>query len=343
MNNTHVEVKALCAHIGNDSLLVQGSGGNASWKDANTLWVKASGTSLSDAMRTEIFIPVDLADLKHEIARKNFHSTPSVIGDSNLRPSIETMLHALMPQKIVLHLHAVEILAHLVRDNPVSVFKKKIGKSLLWSYVPYFKPGADLAAAVAEQVSENPSIEVVFLQNHGVVIGANTIDRVNDVLEKLITLLQNPTIQTSTVDEVESINIKLLEAYKPCSDSKLNELATNKYLSSRIENEWVLYPDHAVFLGCKAKILTKKINFDELNNIYSDNPPFIFDLGVGVYESRNVTAAEIAQLRCYYDVLIRQAVSEELVTLSEDAVIDLLNWDAEKYRKKFNYLKLKSC
>ena len=54
------QVKAFCAWIGKDPLLVQGAGGNVSWKDGDTLWVKASGTWLADATEKDIFVPVDL-------------------------------------------------------------------------------------------------------------------------------------------------------------------------------------------------------------------------------------------------------------------------------------------
>ena len=47
--NLAQEVAAYCARIGADPLLVQGAGGNASWKEAGTLWIKASGTWLADA------------------------------------------------------------------------------------------------------------------------------------------------------------------------------------------------------------------------------------------------------------------------------------------------------
>jgi rhamnose utilization protein RhaD (predicted bifunctional aldolase and dehydrogenase) len=43
-------ISAYCAEIGRDPLLVQGAGGNVSWKANDTLWIKASGTWLADAM-----------------------------------------------------------------------------------------------------------------------------------------------------------------------------------------------------------------------------------------------------------------------------------------------------
>jgi len=49
-----------CAAIGADPLLVQGAGGNVSWKESDTLWVKASGTWLKEAVQKDIFVPVEI-------------------------------------------------------------------------------------------------------------------------------------------------------------------------------------------------------------------------------------------------------------------------------------------
>src|SRR3954464_12991143 len=102
------QVRTYCAVIGADPLLVQGAGGNVSWKDGDTLWIKASGTWLADATRKDIFVPVDLAHLRAAIDAGAMDVQPRTVGESALRPSIETLLHALMPQPVVVHLHAVE-------------------------------------------------------------------------------------------------------------------------------------------------------------------------------------------------------------------------------------------
>ena len=330
-HTTREQVKAFCARIGKDPLLVQGAGGNVSWRDGDVLWVKASGTWLADAVAKDIFIPLDLVDLRQAIANENFHTDPRLVVDSELRPSIETLLHALMPHKVVVHLHAVEILAHLVRADPVAEFEKLIGGVIKWCCVDYFKPGAELAQAVSARLLQQPDVDVIFLQNHGVVIGGASIADIEIILQKLVLLLQN-TMAPLLVDgeAAEAASILKSQTYCLCSDPEVNQLATNHYLSSRQESEWVLYPDHAVFLGAQAAILGHSIS---LNDLGEKKPAFIFDLGTGVYESKMVTTAQKVQLRCYYDVLIRQPVTEKLLTLSPGAIVELLNWDAEKYRK----------
>jgi rhamnose utilization protein RhaD (predicted bifunctional aldolase and dehydrogenase) len=150
------QMKAFCAQIGADPLLVQGAGGNVSWKDDDVLWVKASGTWLVEAETKEIFVPVNLAHLQDALAKRDFSVKPEVNSNSGLRPSIETLLHALMPHKVVAHLHAVEILAHLVQVNARQRIKSLVADSVKWIYIDYFKPGADLARAVSEKLTNFP-------------------------------------------------------------------------------------------------------------------------------------------------------------------------------------------
>jgi rhamnose utilization protein RhaD (predicted bifunctional aldolase and dehydrogenase) len=328
------QVRAFCEHIGRDPLLVQGAGGNVSWKNGELLWVKASGTCLANALEKDIFVPIELTHLRRAIEKKDFHTIPKVRGDTKLKPSIETLFHALMPHKVVVHLHAVEILAHLVRTNPVDEFKRLIGNSIKWTYVDYFKPGAELASAIAEKLLNKPKVDVVFLQNHGVVIGGECVSEIENLLQKLLILLHNRI--TPIMKNLDAINGSFShhsQTYIPCTDSDINLLATNEFLSQRLEYEWALYPDHAVFLGGQAAILGNSMTLENIDTLIDNKPAYVFDLGKGVYENKAVTKAQKLQIRCYYEVLIRQPIDEKLVTLSPTSIIELLNWDAEKFRK----------
>jgi len=323
-----------CAKIGADSMLVQGAGGNVSWKDNDTLWVKASGTWLADAKTKDIFVPVDLTHLRIAISNQNFFATPKVVGTSTLRPSIETFLHALMPHKIVVHLHAVEILSILVRVNPLIEFERSVNSSVKWSFVDYFKPGSELAQAVASELVLHTDVDVIFLRSHGVVIGGESIASIETTFQKLVNRLENRKLSfLSDNTFVKADPILVSNGYRLCNDNEVNQLAINMHLSERLANEWVLYPDHAVFLGSKAFILQSSVDINDYDNLNIINPAFIFHIGSGIYESQNVSDAQRVQLRCYFDVIIRQSVNEKLLPLTKEAIAELLIWDAEKYRQ----------
>ncbi|MES2356522.1 MAG: class II aldolase/adducin family protein [Pseudomonadota bacterium] len=331
---TEQQVKAFCARIGADPLLVQGAGGNISWKDGDTLWVKASGTWLAQAKVKDIFVPVDLSSLQLALSTQLFSVTPKTIGESSLRPSIETLLHALMPHKVVAHLHAIEILAYLVRANPEEEFDRVIGDAVKWGCVDYFKPGAELAEAVAKLLAKATDVDVVFLRNHGVVIGGKNVEQIENTLSQLLSALRGKLSSCVTDPASSAVDAALkAKGYSPSDDQEINQLAINEALSSRLQSEWALYPDHVVFLGEEASIVEQLHDSSDLDNAVRTNPPFIFVIGQGVFESQSVTDAHKAQLRCYYDVLVRQKASEKLISLNKSQIGEILNWDAEKYRQ----------
>jgi rhamnose utilization protein RhaD (predicted bifunctional aldolase and dehydrogenase) len=188
-NSLRESVTDFSAMIGADSMLVQGAGGNVSWKDDDTLWVKASGTWLANAKDKDIFVPVDLHGLQKEIKAGNFAAVPKVRGESKLRPSIETLLHALMPHRVVVHVHAIEALAYLVRENAVNEINEKLGTNNHLAIVNYQKPGEALARAVGDILALSPDVQILLLKNHGVVIGGNDITEIETQLNWLLSKL----------------------------------------------------------------------------------------------------------------------------------------------------------
>lgn len=325
-------VVSYCAAIGSDPLLVQGAGGNISWKDAGILWVKASGTWLAQAAEKDIFVPVDLAMLRSAIARDDFTVTPTVCGDSMLRPSIETLLHALMPQRVVLHLHAVEVLAHLVRASWQADFAALLDKSVEWAAVPYKKPGADLAVAVSLALCDKVDANVVFLQSHGVVIGGNNIDEIGATLIALTDALRTVPVEGVLPSLPAALAINSGDWYEPVPDPALHRLATDAALFARLTSQWALYPDHVVFLGGDAHTYANAEAFQNSLHSSKNLPELIFIQDVGVYIRPEFSIAKLLQLRCYYDVLVRQHQGININTLLPQQVGELLNWDAEQYR-----------
>jgi rhamnose utilization protein RhaD (predicted bifunctional aldolase and dehydrogenase) len=320
-------VETFCARIGTDPLLVQGAGGNASWKAGSTLWVKASGTWLAEAADKDIFVPVDLPHLTAAVSAGNFGIEPRLATPSPLRPSIETLLHALMPHPVVVHLHAVEVLAHLVRkDFPENVRRLVHGVTKA-ACVGYHKPGAELARAIAEALARAGTVDVVMLQNHGVVIGGSDVA---DVESRLASLVKVFCGKVRALVRAETRTPKV-EGYEWMSDIGI-QLALNPLLFDRLERDWALYPDHVVFLGaqpfCYKTVEEFQAHWPDLKKA----PEIVFIRTMGVMTRGALSAAKLAQLRCFYDVIARQEPEDQLTTLRPDQIAELIGWDAEKYR-----------
>ena len=337
MSSTKDTLKAslieYCSIIGKDALLVQGAGGNVSWKDGNTLWVKASGTWLADAAKKDIFVPVDLLHLRSAIVMSDFSVTPKVIGESELRPSIETLLHALMPHRIVVHLHAIEILAHLVRNNCQSDFQSLLDASVSWVWVTYKKPGAELAEAVNLALQTMNNANVVFLQNHGVVMGGDNIEEIDQLLKSMTeALCTSPRNFCENIPPSDPLSIDGQVLYYPVTDQAVHQLAMDDDLFSHLNSAWALYPDHVVFLGAQP------YTYSDMNALINElhdskeTPELIFVQNLGVFTVSNFSMAKHVQLRCYYEVMVRQHKRNMTKCLTSLQIGELLTWDAEQYR-----------
>ena len=183
---SHQTISQMCADLGKDPLLVQGAGGNVSWKEQEALWIKGSGTWLAHANDADIFVPVNLKHLQVALAKQDFDVKPQIIGEHTLRPSIETVLHALMPHQVVAHLHAINALSYLVNQDCIQSIQHICQQtSIDAAFVGYYKPGPELAQAIYEALQNAPEANVIFLQNHGIVLGANTIEGIYSLLEKI--------------------------------------------------------------------------------------------------------------------------------------------------------------
>ena len=331
--STHAAISALCADLGKNPLLVQGAGGNVSWKEDEVLWVKGSGTWLANADKEDLFVPVNLTALQAALSQEHFEIQPQVIttrGEQKLRPSIETILHALMPQTLVVHLHAIDALSHLVTqgcDQSVSALFENTNINSI--FVDYHKPGAELAQAIDRALKSKSGANVVLLKNHGIVIGADSIAEIQSLLQTINAACKPKNMPAEVAGLPPSSEVN---GYVPFADPQVQELALNPSLYKRLQSDWVLFPDHAVFLGPKAFTYSSWEDF--LAKHAEDYPELVFIENTGVFVKPDFSMAKGAQLRCYYDVISRVMPDATLDPLDDAAVYALLNWDAEKLRQQ---------
>jgi rhamnose utilization protein RhaD (predicted bifunctional aldolase and dehydrogenase) len=331
-----------CAKIGKDRLLVQGAGGNVSWKEREVLWVKGSGTWLANADKEDLFVPVSLTDIQAALSQANFDIKPQVIGAQILRPSIETILHALMPQKIVVHLHAVDALAYLVtRDGHYFIrqlFERAKPSAIHAAFVGYHKPGAELAEAIDHALKQQLNTNVIFLKNHGIVIGGNSIEEIESLLKSIKDLFQSEKMphQSISLGTLPAVTPMCAEHFVAFPDIEVQQLALDPALFKRLQADWALFPDHVVFLGPKAFTYSSWDDCITQGHDLAVWPELFFIEHTGVFVIPDFSLAKSAQLGCFFDVITRVGLDAHLEPLDEAAVHALLNWDAEKNRQQMS-------
>ena len=337
MNNTKEDLKELknaSEKIGNDIDLIQGAGGNTSVKVDGVLWVKASGCWLSDAIDHNIFVPIDndkalraieIGEVSNILIKEGW-----TLGDLSLRPSIETALHALMPHKFVLHVHAVNTLSIAVLSNGKE-YTERLLKDINWTWVPYVMPGIKLAKAVQCAMREDP--DVIVLANHGLVIGAETAQQALRLLALIEDRMKRKVRKTIEVDNERLLSAISKSKYRMPKHETVHAIARDDIALGVVETG-VLYPDHVVFLGAGPM---KVLSIDEfeigLEKTIFDNNSVIIVRNFGVIVHRDFSDNAESMLYCLASVLLRIQEGEELRYLTQEDEMELMDWDAEKYRQ----------
>ena len=209
---------------------------------------------MSEAMTNDIFVPVDLVELQNRLQARDFGYSPAATDGSGRRPSIETLLHGLMPQKFVLHIHAVNSLSLLVHKQPEKMFERLMPDPLRWALADYHMPGADLCAAIMN-IGRLEDLDVLLLANHGVVFAADHADDLTSIIDAFLKATDRQAV--ADLSDCTDRSLPLLPAaidglYHWATRPAFQNLAQNPKLFNRVRNHWVLYPDHAVFLGGEA-------------------------------------------------------------------------------------------
>ena len=201
---TLVELSRL---FGSDPELVLAGGGNTSVKFDDHLLVKGSGAALW-AITPEDFVDLDRRALQallerdlgtshdeREVAFKDAVLAARREPGRMQRPSVEAVLHHLMPGRFVAHLHATVVNQFSCCRHGKRLVERHLGEDVVW--VELVDPGFALAQALRDKLVEFKAKTArdcprgVIMQNHGLVVSGDTPDEVRGHLEWLLASLRN--------------------------------------------------------------------------------------------------------------------------------------------------------
>src|SRR5216684_3960416 len=187
--------------LGQDHALVLHGGGNTSVKirernifgDEEILYVKGSGWDL-ETIEAPGFAPLRLERVLRLATLERLSDTQMVqelraamTDPSAPTPSVETILHALLPHRFVDHTHADALLAITNTADGEQRVREIYGDSVV--ILPYVMPGFDLARLAAERFPKEsgPHTVGMVLLNHGFFSFGETA---RDSYERMIDLVR---------------------------------------------------------------------------------------------------------------------------------------------------------
>ena len=184
------ELIARSNRLGADRRNTNYGGGNTSAKGSiqdptsseqiDVMWVKGSGGDLGtlqpsglsalrlDKVRSlkDVYRGVEYEDEMHE--RLDY----CLLGTGGAAPSIDTSMHGLINVAHIDHLHPDSVIAIAASADGEDLTKRCFGDELAW--VPWRRPGFELALQIERLRTENPGLRGVVMGGHGLTTWADT-------------------------------------------------------------------------------------------------------------------------------------------------------------------------
>jgi rhamnose utilization protein RhaD (predicted bifunctional aldolase and dehydrogenase) len=308
-------LRELSARIGNDPLLTQASTGNSSIKLNGVLWIKASGKWMADAIRQDILIPLDLEDVREHVKQK---IDPA---DRYCGASIETPMHAVVPHRIVLHVHCVNTIAWAVRQDALVHLQRQL-EGLRWQWIPYVPSGLPLAHEIEKVLSAFPHTDVLILGNHGLVVGGDDCGGVEDLLFEVQRRLAISPRQADPTDYAVLAEIADGSLWDLPDDDEVHALATDP-VSREVLSGGLLYPCQSIVSPASAPTLFRSVPYPDPTKQSESrccSRPFLIIDGCGVVFSTSMSIAERAMMGGLAQVLQRISSSAPIRYLADEEV-----------------------
>ena len=196
------ELIAISREYGADPRFVIAGGGNTSYKDDTRLWVKASGHALA-TIGEEGFAVLDRKMLA-PMGRRRYSSDPALREEQvkndlaaacltkDRRPSVETSLHNCMEWRYIVHLHPTLVNGMMCSQSAKAECARLFPDAL---YIGYTDPGYTLFKKVynrikAARAETGAEPQVIFLQNHGIFVGADSTDEIRRIYDGIMARLE---------------------------------------------------------------------------------------------------------------------------------------------------------
>ena len=348
---------------------VLAGGGNTSFKDETTLYVKGSGTSLADitpdrfvAMNLEKLVQMLHADYPKGDAAREAAALADMMaarqpGEEHKRPSVEALLHAMFPYAYVLHVHPTLVNGLTCGMDGEKLCRELFGDKVAW--VPLIKPGYVLALACQsafENFKRKTGVlpQIALLQNHGIFVAADTVEEIDTIMGEVMATLES-RLKRKPVLMVSHYNADAASQIAPVLRMLYSNdgMSTVVFCANRLSDEFTadhetmkplmkpFSPDHIVYYKDAPLFIEQKDDIKAAFEAYQKKkgyaPKIVAVKGLGFFSlGKSIREAHNARL-LFLDAMKTAVYAESFggcLPLPEEFTEFILNWEAESYRQK---------
>ena len=183
-----------------------------------------------------------------------------------------------------------------------------------------------------------PEVNVIVLGNHGLIVAGESVDAVRTLQLAVHAALALDPVQIAGVDEA-ALTPYSNGAYGLPEDPMLHQLALSEHRVAQV-TKGSLYPDHVIFCGIAVTSLAPGQTTSDVEDAARQAglpaPVCLIVPGAGLLLRKDANSGAKTMLRCLSDVIMRLPEGAELSYLTTAENLELLDWDAEKYRQALN-------
>jgi len=237
------ELISVSRKYGSNPDFVVAGGGNTSWKTAGELYIKGSGFAL-ETITEAGFVRMDRKKLasiwtasypsgtsERENAVLSALMASRHDGEAAKRPSVETLLHDVLPYAFVVHTHPALVNGLTCSARGEQLAREYFGDEMLW--IPSTNPGyilskivKDAYAAHAARTGTNPSF--ILLQNHGIFVAADTVAGIDKIYDRVMTALASRVVRKADFSPVADAAVRAKQAESMSATVLLAKLAASQ-------------------------------------------------------------------------------------------------------------------
>jgi len=310
--------------LGGDPALVLHGGGNTSVKatvknffgdEETVLYVKGSGWDLGTIEApgfapVRLNIPLRLAEMPTLSDTDMVKNLRSAMLDPNApTPSVETILHAIIPCKFVDHSHANAVVTVMNTADGAERIRQLYGPNML--IVPYVMPGFVLARTVYEMTRavDWSKLEGIMLMNHGVFTFDDDAKRSYEHHLELVTqaeeyLAVRANVQPSAQTESQENLLDLARLRRAVSTARGGAMVAQRNASADavafanlpniadVATRGLLTPDHVLRTKRIPVVITDAVEQDVTQ--YGESYRAYFERNAPIYAGKKLTLLDPA-------------------------------------------------
>ncbi len=316
------ELLFLSKCFGQSILNIQGQGGNISVKMDDIIFIKSSGAILGNLSYNEgycIANNLQVLDLLKQNKEQELKYT-KIFGYKI--PSMETFFHAFM-KKYTVHIHFALSNVFFCSNN---INNEDIMKNFTYKYkiIKYIPPGLLLGNEIYNVYDD--TINIYFLENHGLILTNDNIDILNDIYLYIFDYF-NKLLDKQYTNELTAFNINNIYFKKTNKTVVIREYKNMNV--DDIINIKYCFPDLVIFIDTIGI-------FNNIND-YTDNLNYNLNYDI-IIINKSIYICAINLTKIYnlienldiYNILIKHSYNN----LNEIPNIKYLkNMEQEKFRK----------